>query len=356
MTINSPQYIDRLWNCGNPCPFDEILDVRSPAEFAEDHIPTAINLPVLDDAERADVGRIYREIGAFEARRTGAAMISRNIARHVSNHFAAREKSYRPFLYCWRGGLRSTSLATVLSQIGWRTTILQGGYKTYRAHVIRELETIPTRLSFRLIAGATGTGKTKFLHYLAAQGVQILDLERIARHRGSILGEHGDQPSQRGFESLLLDALVRFDPTRVVWVESESRRIGNRYLPQALWREMRIAEGIQIRIPIAARVSHLIAEYANLIAQPQTLVDLLKTLSQRHGLRQYEIWKELIEGRDWQALVESLLTVHYDPGYEQSLKQHFPNLSREVEIDDCQPERLAAVFATVEELSARSKS
>lgn len=354
MTINSPQYRDRFWASGSLCPFDEIIDVRSPAEFTEDHIPTAINLPVLDDAERAEVGRIYHEIGPFEARRTGAAIISRNIARHVSEHFASFDKSYRPFLYCWRGGLRSASMATVLSQIGWRTTVLQGGYKTYRAHVIHELEMIPRRYSFRVLAGATGTGKTKLLRQIATNGHQFLDLEQLARHRGSILGDDGDQPSQRAFESLLLDTLARFDPARPVWVESESRRIGNRFLPAALWREMQCAEGILIRVPLAARVSHLIAGYTNQIAQPKSLIDLLKTLSQRHGKGQFEHWKQHIDSDDWPALVESLLTVHYDPGYERSLRKHFPNLNREMAIKDWQPEWLANFFAAVEEMSTRT--
>lgn len=354
MTINAPQYLDRIWISGSPCPFDGIIDVRSPAEFAEDHIPTAINLPVLDDTERADVGRIYHEIGAFEARRTGASIISRNIARHVDSHFCRFDKSYRPFLYCWRGGLRSASLATVLSQIGWRTTVLEGGYKTYRAYAIRELEALPSRYCFRLLAGPTGSGKTKFLRLIAKQGHQVLDLEDLACHRGSILGEDGRQPSQRAFESRLLDALARCDPARPVWVESESRRIGNRFLPPSFWREMQRAEGILIRVPMAARVSHLVAEYANLIARPQLLTDLLKTISQRRGKDQFELWKQQIETENWPAFVESLLTVHYDPGYERSLKSHFPNLSREVSIECPEPEMHGDFVAAVKDLSKRT--
>lgn len=353
MTINAPQYLDRLWASSVPCPFDEIIDVRSPAEFAEDHITNAINLAVLDDAERAEVGRIYHEVGAFEARRTGAAIISRNIARHVTNHFASFDKSYRPFLYCWRGGLRSASMATVLSQIGWRTTVLQGGYKTYRNHVIYELETVPFRYSYRLLAGATGTGKTKLLRQIAEKGHQFLDLENLARHRGSILGEDGDQPSQRAFESQLLDALARFDPSRPVWVESESRRIGNRFLPAALWRQMQKAEGILIRMPMSARVSHLLTEYKHLIAQPQLLPVLLKKLSPRRGKGQFEQWMKQIDSGDWPAFVESLLSVHYDPGYEQSLKRHFPKVNREMTIEDWQEEKLAEFFSAVGEMTNR---
>jgi tRNA 2-selenouridine synthase len=351
MTINAPNYIDRFWTSGTLCPFDEIIDVRSPKEFADDHIPSAMNLPVLDDAERADVGRIYHEIGAFEARKVGAAIISRNIARFVHGHFAGFDKSYRPFLYCWRGGLRSASLATVLSQIGWRTSVLNGGYRTYRTHVIRELETVPARLTFRIIAGATGTGKTKLLHLLASRGHQILDLELLARHRGSILGDDGGQPGQRMFESLLLDALVRFDPSKPVWVESESRRIGNRYLPPSLWRSLQESDGILIRVPTAARVAHLIAEYEHLIERPQVLSAALKMLAPRRGSGHFEHWTKLIESREWSALVESLLDVHYDPGYERSLKRHFPRIRREVLIHNLQPDSLEHFWTTVEEFN-----
>lgn len=334
MTINSPHDIAQLWTSGNPCPFDEIIDVRSPAEFADDHMPGSINFPVLNDEERAEVGRVYHQVGAFEAKKFGAAIISQNIARHIREHYAGYEKSYRPLLYCWRGGLRSTSLATVMAQIGWKTTILKGGYKTYRHHVLAEWQTVPSRYTFQIIAGATGTGKSKYLRQLASEGHQILDLERLARHRGSLLGFEGDQPPQRLFESELLEALARLDSTRPVWVEAESRRIGNRFLPAPFWRRLHESDGIIIRMPLAARVAHLIADYPHMIRQPEILAGQLVKLASRRGDTLIAEWKQLITSGNWPALVESLLVHHYDVGYERSLRKHFPKVTKEVTLTE----------------------
>lgn len=210
--INTPQTADRLWDCGHPCSYDEVIDARSPGEFAEDHVPGAVNLPVLSDPERAEVGTIYHQVGAFEARRIGAGLVSQNIAQHLAGHLADRRKDYRPLLYCWHGEMRSHSFATVLAAVGWRVTVLAGGYKTYRAHVVRELDAVPRLFAYRLIAGDTGCGKTRLLHHLARRGAQVLDLEGLVGHRGSILGSVGPQPPQRLFESRLLAAFDRFDP------------------------------------------------------------------------------------------------------------------------------------------------
>jgi tRNA 2-selenouridine synthase len=337
MTINSPQTITQLWTCGDPCPFDEIIDVRSPAEFADDHMPGAISLPVLSNEERAEVGRVYHQVGAFEARKIGAAIITQNIARHIREHFTAFGKSYHPLLYCWRGGLRSTSLATVMAQIGWRTSILKGGYKTYRHHVLAEWQTVPSRYTFQIIAGATGTGKSKYLRQLASAGHQILDLERLACHRGSLLGFEGDQPPQRLFESQLLEALARLEPGRPVWVEAESRRIGNRFLPATLWQRLHESDGIILRMPLTVRVANLIADYPHMIRQPEILTRQLEKLASRRDDTLIAEWKRLITSGNWPALVESLLIHHYDVGYGRSLRKHFPNVTKEITLTDHDP-------------------
>jgi tRNA 2-selenouridine synthase len=199
-----PQTIERYFPA-DPDRFSEVVDVRSPAEFAEDHIPGAINRPVLNDAERERVGTIYKQVNPFEARKLGAALVSRNIARHIDEHFVGKGKDYRPLVYCWRGGQRSGSLALVLNQIGFRVSVLHGGYKTYRGEVMDGLRDLPKRFDFRILAGATGSGKTRVLRALAEAGGQVLDLEAIACHRGSLLGSEPDapQPAQRWFESQL---------------------------------------------------------------------------------------------------------------------------------------------------------
>ncbi len=188
-------------------PFDAVIDVRSPAEFADDHIPGAVNLPVLNDDERVQVGTVYKQVHPFEARKLGAAMVSRNIARHLDEHFAGHPNGYRPLVYCWRGGQRSGSLATVLGQIGFRVTVLAGGYKTYRGEVLDGLRDAAERVQLRVLAGRTGSGKTAVLRAVAAAGGQTLDLEELACHRGSLLGaEPGQpQPPQRLFESRLFE-------------------------------------------------------------------------------------------------------------------------------------------------------
>ncbi len=331
--INAPQTADRLWDRGHPCPYDEVIDARSPGEFAEDHVPGAVNLPVLSDAERARVGTVYHQVGAFEARRVGAAVVSLNIARHLAGHLADKPKDYRPLLYCWRGGMRSNSFATVLAAVGWRVTVLAGGYKTYRAHVIRELDAVPRLFAYRLIAGDTGCGKTRLLHHLARRGGQILDLEGLVGHRGSILGALGPQPPQRLFESRLLAAFDRFDPREPVWVEAESHRIGDRHLPRALWDGMRAAEGVEVRVSFPARVRHLLAEYAHFLADPEPLRQRLRQLVPRHGPWQVEEWERMIDADRWEALVGSLLAAHYDPRYAASVRRCFPRLSRVVELD-----------------------
>lgn len=328
--LNAPYFVDRAVAFATSRPFDDVIDVRSPGEFAVDHVPGAVNRPVLSDAERVEVGTAFRERGPFAARKVGASYVAANIATMLRESFAGFGKAYRPLVMCWRGGQRSHSLATVLAQIGWRVAVLRGGYKAYRAYVRQELETRPAHVTYRVVAGATGTGKTRLLHALAAHGEQVLDLEALARHRGSILGADGRQPTQKGFETLLLHALAALDPARPVWVESESNRIGDVFLPPALWAKMRESEGIELHVPMTERVRYLIEAYANLTAEPDELKRLIVERLPRHGPRQLESWGRWIDERDWPALVTSLLTSHYDPAYGASAKKSFPNVNRVV--------------------------
>ena len=331
---NSYQTAETLWDSANPCPYSAVLDARSPAEFAEDRVPGAVNLPVLSDAERAEVGTLYAAGeggGAFAARRLGAGLVSANIARHFAGYLADRPRDFRPLVYCWRGGQRSASLATVLSAVGWRVTVLKGGYKTYRAHVRRRLEELLPGLDYRLVGGATGTGKTKLLGQLAARGAQVLDLEALANHRGSALGNVGPQPAQKWFESQLLRAVERFDPARVVWVEAESCRVGNVYLPPALWGAMKVAGGVELRAPVPARVELLVAEYAGWVADPARLLAALAPFAKWHGPRRVAAWGALIGAGDFAPFVADLLAQHYDPRYAASAGASFPNV---VEVAD----------------------
>ena len=350
--VNLPQSAERLWERGTPCPYDEVIDVRAPVEYLEDHLPGAVNLPVLSDAERAEVGTLYRHEGSFAAGKVGAAYVSANIAQHLREHFAGTGRDYKPLLYCWRGGQRSSSMAHVLAQVGWRVTVLKGGYKNYRGHVRRELEAVPALFEYRIIAGATGTGKTRLLHALAARGAQVLDLEGLAKHRGSVLGGGEVQPTQKHFDSLLLTAFDRLKADAPVWVEAESNRIGNVYLPSILWAKMQASGGIEVQVPTAGRIQHLVAEYANMIAEPELLTEKLRLLTARHGPRQIEAWCHFTNAGQWDALVESLLMVHYDPAYTASTERCYPNVTRLEPIENATAPTLEALAGRLHPESA----
>ncbi|WP_262422874.1 tRNA 2-selenouridine(34) synthase MnmH [Brevundimonas denitrificans] len=245
--------------------FDALIDVRSPAEFAEDHLPGAINLPVLDDAQRVEVGTLYVQKSKFEARRLGAAMVARNIATHLDGVLSDRPGAFRPLVYCWRGGQRSGAMVSVMDQVGWPVTQLEGGYQTWRRHVVASLHDPAQAPRVILLDGPTGAGKTALLAALSARGVQTLDLEGLANHRGSLFGAAAEpQPDQKLFESRLAAALAGCDPNRPMVVEAESSRIGRLIIPHGLWSAMKAAPAITLDVPIAARVRRTVEEYADI--------------------------------------------------------------------------------------------
>jgi tRNA 2-selenouridine synthase len=296
--------------------FDTIIDVRSPAEYAEDHLPGAVSMPVLDDAERAEVGRIYVQESPFRARKIGAALVARNAARHIEARLMDRDGGWRPLVYCWRGGQRSGAFAAILAQIGWRVEALEGGYRTWRRLVVGRL--YDADLGFRLIRldGFTGTAKTALLAEVAGLGGQVVDLEGLARHRGSILGGvEGEQPAQKGFETALLQALDRLDPTRPVLVEAESARIGAVRLPPALWGAMKGSPRIVVEAPVAARAAYLARAYAELAADRSALGERLDGLRPFAGHATVDRWLELLAEGRLTDLAEALVTQHYDPAY-----------------------------------------
>ena len=308
--------------------FDEIIDVRSEAEFAEDHIPGAVNLPVLNDAERIHVGTLYKQVSAFDAKKIGAALVSANIARHLQGHLQDRPRNWRSLVYCWRGGGRSGALAHVLTQIGWQVGRLDGGYKAYRRAVIDELLTLPAQFQWRVVCGMTGTGKSRLLHALRAQGAQVLDLEELAAHRGSVLGNLPDapQPPQKLFESRVWHALLQFDTARPVFVESESKKIGNLRVPATLIEAMWQSHCVVVNAGMAVRVALLKEEYAHFLGDTALLNAQLDCLRPLHGSAVIEEWQRM--GRDgaWDQLTEALLAKHYDPAYTRAINAHYPHL------------------------------
>lgn len=305
--------------------FKDIIDVRSPSEYAEDHIPGAINLPVLDDAERERVGTLYKQLSPFEAKKIGAALVSRNIATHLESWFADKPKSYRPLVYCWRGGSRSGALTHILQKIGYDAAQLDGGYKAYRRHVVAELARLPAQFAYRVVCGPTGSGKSRLLQALGDDGAQVLDLEALAAHRGSLLGAlpGQPQPTQKSFESAIWSTLSRFDPERPVFVESESKKIGALRVPDPLIAAMRASPCIRLEVPQAARVKLLTEDYAHFLDDPEAINSRLVHLTEVRGHETVAAWQELARQRAWPELVAALLAQHYDPAYMKSLSHNY---------------------------------
>ena len=327
--------------------FDEIIDVRSPSEFAEDHVPGAINRPVLSDEQRIEVGTIYKQHSPFAAKRIGAAYVAENIAHHLVHSFDNRPKNWRPLIMCWRGGQRSGAMTLILRKIGWDATQLHGGYKDYRKLVVDELSAIPRLLSFKVICGPTGSGKSRVLQALAQQGQQVLDLEEIACHKGSVLGvlPNARQPSQKMFETRLLEALHQFDPTRPVYVEAESRKIGTIHLPDALIETMRAGSCVIIDAGFEARIRFLLGDYDYFIAAPEWLNSRLNELRKLQSREAIERWKDYVKNAQWAELVRELLEQHYDPLYRQSQNRNFSgmNASTTLTTDDLSPSGINAL-------------
>jgi tRNA 2-selenouridine synthase len=328
--------------------FDDIIDVRAPAEYAEDHLPGAISLPVLDDEERARVGTIYKQVSPFSARKIGAALVAKNASLHLQGPLADKPGGWRPLVYCWRGGQRSGSFATILGQIGWRVETLVGGYKSWRGLVVREVYDTPVRAPVVVLDGNTGSAKTDVLNLLPQFGVQVIDLEGLARHRGSLFGAVGPQPSQKAFEGALAFALAGLDPSRPVVVEAESSKIGNCRLPPEIWKAMVAAPRVAIAAPRAARAEYLARAYGDLTADAGRLAETVSLLRPAHPAEVIEGWLALAAAGDHVALADSLMERHYDPRYGKH-RARMAGPAAEVAADDLRPEALPGLAAGVAE-------
>jgi tRNA 2-selenouridine synthase len=307
--------------------FDAIIDVRSPAEFALDHIPGAINLPVLNNEERIEIGTLYKQISPFAAKKLGAAYVSRNIANHLENSLIDFPREWRPLVYCWRGGERSGAFTHILNRIGWKAMQLESGYQGFRRVVIDDLDQMARQFRFQVIAGMTGSGKTRILQEIGSLGEQILDLEGLAIHRGSVLGNEPnfEQPSQKGFETKIWNALNSLDPAKIVYVESESKKVGGVHIPDALMERIREGQCIELRSCTNTRVSWLLREYDHFLSDPESFKEKLSLLTSRYGKDQIAQWHAAIDTGQFASLVEELLVMHYDPSYQSSIIRNFPS-------------------------------
>jgi tRNA 2-selenouridine synthase len=305
--------------------FDAVIDARSEGEFAEDHLPGAVNWPTLNDEERRLVGTTYKQINAFEAKKRGAAMAARNISDHINRDVIDKPKDWKPLTYCWRGGKRSGSLSLVLDQIGFRVTIVEGGYKAFRAALVLDIARLVGLFDFRVVCGTTGSGKTRLLHALSSVGAQVLDLEALASHRSSVLGAIPGQaqPSQKRFDTLVWDALRRLDPARPVFVESESKKVGNVAVPVSLIEAMRASPCLNLTLPDEERVALLMEDYDFFVRNTELFCDRLDALTEIRGKVVVEGWKASVRSGQVEPVVRELLTLHYDPVYVQSMQRNF---------------------------------
>ena len=310
---------------GAPGGFSTIIDARSEDEYALDHLPGAVNWPSLNNEERIFVGTMYKQVNAFEAQKHGAAMVASNIARHIQREVLGLPKNWQPLIYCWRGGKRSGSLSLVLGQIGFKVNLIEGGYKAFRAAIVEDIPKLVAPLQFKVISGPTGSGKTRLLYALAAEGAQVLDLENLACHRSSVLGHipGQPQPSQKRFDTLVWQALRSFNPERPVFVESESRKVGNLSIPESLMLAMRDSPCVELQLSVDERVALLMEDYNFFVDDQDLFCRRLDALVAIRGKAVVDAWKEQIHTGHIENVVQDLLVLHYDPTYAASMVRNF---------------------------------
>ena len=310
--------------------FDAVLDARSEGEYADDHLPGAHNWPSLNNEERIRVGTLYKQVSPFEAQKIGAALVAQNISRHILSHVLDKPKNWQPLVYCWRGGKRSNSLALILGQIGFKVHLIEGGYKAFRSAVVTDTPRQVERLHFRVLCGPTGSGKTRLLQALADQGAQVLDLEALASHRSSVLGAipGQPQPTQKAFETTLWQTLRRLQPDRPVYVEAESKKVGNVTIPDSLIEAMRSSPCVRLDLSLPHRVQLLLEDYDYFVKDPAFFCDRLDKLIDLKGRALIEEWKSRVHAGQTAAVVGELLEKHYDPGYETSTARNFKHYAQ----------------------------
>lgn len=337
LSVSPSQCFDKTWSGEPPhCwSYDYIIDVRSPSEFKLDHVPGAVNWPVLDDLQRELIGTMYQREGSFKAKREGAILVARNIASLIDRYARGIDKHARLLIYCWRGGNRSGSLSTVLARIGFRCDVLDGGYKAFRRWVMEDSAQRINQLFFRIIAGRTGSGKTELLHQLKAQGEQVIDLEALAGHRGSLLGAQPklSQPSQRLFETKLWFSLGQCNMEKPVWLESESRKIGQIQIPEALIEKMRGATHHHLELAADLRTQYLLQHYQHWIDQPQALEKQLFRLKPFMANETFSLLLQCLSDGRMEAFVFHLLEKYYDPLYDRSIAKNYRTNKQPIALD-----------------------
>jgi tRNA 2-selenouridine synthase len=311
-----------------------VIDARSEREYAEDHLPCAVNLPVVDNEEYAEVGTTHRT-DTHRAYLIGVSYALRNISHSIEDLVGRYPKDARMLVYCFRGGKRSKLWFDALSTIGFRVDRLPGGWKAYRAWVRDQLMELPRKFRYHVLCGPTGCGKTRLLSALASVGAQVLDLEDLARHRGSLIGDIPGvaQPTQKWFDSQLVERLRRFDPALPIWVESESKKIGAIQVPSALLETMHGARLFSLSAPMAERVALWREDYGHFERDLDAMMGRLRFLRPLIGGEEFGRWETLVAERRAPELFQRLMEAHYDPAYARSIAKNYPLIDKASQVE-----------------------
>lgn len=306
--------IEKFLELSNTTP---IIDVRSPAEYEQAHIPGALNLPLFSNEERELVGTIYKQKGKVKAVTAGLEIVGPKLVTFTK--FALSLKSESILIHCWRGGMRSASMAWLLETVGLKCNILTGGYKSYRKYIREQLE---TPYNIILLGGFTGSGKTDLLKILDKSGNQIIDLEGLAHHKGSAFGAIGEspQPSTEMFENILYKELSKLDSSKPIWVEDESRNIGRVFIPEPFWLQMRQSPLVVIDATFEQRVERLMRDYGGY--QTESLKASIQKIEKRLGYDKCKLALEACENNNIKTAAQICL-LYYDKAYNSQLVNRF---------------------------------
>ena len=302
------------------------VDVRSPKEFAEDTIPNSINLPILYDDEREKIGYIYKQIDVNKAKEEGLKYASHKLLNFYKTIKELIEDEKEVVLFCYRGGMRSQSVAKVLDIMDLNINILEGGYKSYRRYIKERLNTFENKYNYIVLHGYTGVGKTKILNTLDIKGMSVIDLEGLAKNSGSVFGSlfYNTFPnSQKKFESLLFEKLSKFD-SRLIFTESESRRVGNSILPGFLFENMKTGYHVLIKTNINNRISNILEDYGEnkLPDKTDKLINAINKLRKKLGNNKTDDLINKVNDGDYGSVINILMTDYYDPLYDFSINKY----------------------------------